>query len=122
MSSSSHDPTPESTDSTEAPVKSKSRKRASFLTDEEKKRHHIESEHKRRQAIRDAFLKLAIMVPDLKESDSRSEQLVMDRTSEHLVRLYEENEELLLRLEAKGVPVDQSLKIVFPNGAPSAQR
>ncbi len=85
-------------------------KKTVFLTEEEKKKHHIESEHKRRQAIRDAFSRLVELVPELKPSDNRSEILILNKSADYLDALLEEQKSLVGQLEKKGVEVEERLK------------
>ena len=69
------------------------------LTDEQKKQNHIESEQRRRDAIRDAYERLTEIVPSLRiETASRS--IRVDRAVEWLEELLEGNEELKRRLSA----------------------
>jgi heteromeric Ino2p/Ino4p transcription factor len=92
-----------------------SRKKKACLSEEEKKKHHIESEHRRRLAIRDAFSRLAELVPELDPVDARSEILVMSKSADYLKQLYLEHRSLLMKLEQKGTPVDQALKLRLPD-------
>lgn len=69
------------------------------LSEEQKKRHHIESEQKRRQAIRQAFERLVELVPALGPADSRSEIVVLQQTAAYLRQLGEENDELRQQLQ-----------------------
>jgi heteromeric Ino2p/Ino4p transcription factor len=91
------------------------RKRSSILTQDQKKKHHIESEHKRRQAIRDAFQKLVDIVPGLEPSDLRSEALILNKSTEYLTELYEQYLQLVERLKAQNVEVDDTLKLTVPD-------
>lgn len=86
-------------------AKNGKKKKGSFLTDEQKKKHHIESEHKRRKAIRDAFERITDLVPGLSKDDARSEILVLAQAGDYLSELHSEHEALLAALEAKGVAV-----------------
>lgn len=108
---------PLSTDNQNSPktkakvTKTKAQKKTAFLTDEEKKRHHIESEHKRRQAIRDAFNRLVELVPELKPTDNRSEILILNKSADYMDALYRENQLLVEQLEQKGVQVEDRLRL-----------
>ncbi|KAK3710429.1 Transcription factor [Vermiconidia calcicola] len=53
------------------------------LTAEQKKKNHIESEKKRREAIRAGFEKLAAIVPGC-EGQARSEAIVLQKTVQFL--------------------------------------
>lgn len=92
-------------------TKTKSQKKTAFLTEEEKKKHHIESEQKRRQAIRDAFNRLVALVPELKPSDNRSEILILNKSADYMDALYRENQSLVEKLEQKGVQVEDRLRL-----------
>ena len=50
------------------------------LTDQVKRAHHIASEQKRRQAIRQAYERLVNLVPELTPDDVRSEATVLRAT------------------------------------------
>lgn len=73
------------------------------LTPEEKKAHHIQSEQKRRQVIRDAFDELTVLVPGLGRSQSKSEAIVLRRTVEYI----REQEQECAALEAELSRVSQ---------------
>ncbi|CCH46634.1 hypothetical protein BN7_6229 [Wickerhamomyces ciferrii] len=117
MSSVSPEPTTpssskEQTSKTQQKVKKpKATKKTVFLSDEEKKKHHIESENKRRKAIRDAFEKLVSLNPDLKPSDNRSEILILNKSAEYIQLLHRDNQSLVEQLELKGINVDERLKV-----------
>src|ERR1700761_813861 len=64
------------------------------LSAEQKKKNHIESEKKRREAIRAGFERLSQAVPGL-EGQARSEAVVLQRTVEFL------REQLQLKAELK---------------------
>lgn len=53
------------------------------LTEEEKKQNHIQSEQKRRQAIREGFDQLCTIVPGM-ANQGRSEAVVMSATLDYL--------------------------------------
>lgn len=88
----------------------KVQKKTVFLSEEERKKHHIESEHKRRQAIRDAFNKLVELVPELTPNDNRSEVLILNKSADYLNVLFKEQKSLVEQLEAKGLDIDEKLK------------
>jgi heteromeric Ino2p/Ino4p transcription factor len=66
----------------------------SGLTSEQKKLNHIESENRRRAMIRSSFDRLVELVPDLDESESRSELAILDKTSKYIEELRAENDRL----------------------------
>lgn len=91
------------------------RNRKSQLSDTDRKLHHIQSEHKRRTAIREAFLKLTQIVPTLKEEDSRSEITVLNGSVEWLWGLQREFRELKTRLENAGESIkDEWCQVIVP--------
>ncbi|KAK5719115.1 Transcription factor [Elasticomyces elasticus] len=71
---------------------------AARLSDQQKKLNHIQSETKRREAIRVEFNKLAATVPGM-SGQGRSEAVVLQATVEHLREQVAKKEEL--RMEAK---------------------
>lgn len=96
-------------------IKKKARKRASILSEDQKKKHHIESEHKRRQAIRDAFDKLVDVVPGLVPADSRSEALILTKSADYLTVLFKQHEELIQKIENQNIQIDKNLKLTIPS-------
>ncbi|KAK4162086.1 hypothetical protein QBC43DRAFT_322300 [Cladorrhinum sp. PSN259] len=79
------------------------------LTEKEKKQNHIASEQKRRQAIRDAFDKLCIIVPNL-EGQARSEGIVLNRTIDHIREEMKERQKMIAELDAHGIAVPAELR------------
>jgi hypothetical protein len=63
------------------------------LTAEQKKKNHIESEKKRREAIRAGFEKLADIVPGVK-GQARSEAVVLQAAVQYLRQQLDRKEEL----------------------------
>lgn len=63
------------------------------LTDEQKKKHHIESEKKRREAIRSGFDRLCGIVPGT-EGLGRSEAVVLQSTVQYMKEQIAEKERL----------------------------
>jgi hypothetical protein len=61
------------------------------LTEAEKKKNHIESEKKRREAIRQGFDKLCEIVPDM-QGQARSEAIVLQATVEFMKQKVAEKE------------------------------
>lgn len=78
------------------------------LTEEQKKLHHIQSEHRRRQQIRATFDRLVEIVPDLEAREKRSELTVITKTSNYIAKLRAENEMLINRARSKGVNISES--------------
>ena len=72
------------------------------LTTEEKKRNHIESEKKRREAIRAGFEKLAAIIPGV-EGQARSEAVVLQAAVQYLRDQLNNKEGLHAQATAKGM-------------------
>lgn len=72
------------------------------LTTEQKKANHIESERKRRVAIRDGFEKLSNIVPD-SQGQARSEGVVLGNTVKHIHNLQAKKEDLRKQSAKKGM-------------------
>ncbi|KAK3383871.1 hypothetical protein B0T24DRAFT_673697 [Lasiosphaeria ovina] len=85
------------------------------LTEEERKANHIASEQKRRQAIRDGFDRLSVIVPGM-EGMARSEGVVLRHTIDLIHEQLKEREALIRELEAKGETVDPALKTGYQEG------
>ncbi|KAH3676016.1 hypothetical protein WICMUC_002312 [Wickerhamomyces mucosus] len=97
------------------PIKPKiTRNRVSMLSEDDKKRHHIKSEHKRRAAIRDAFEKLVSIVPELSQDDVRSEITILSQSAKFLSELQKEHLNLLEQLKIQNVSVDENLIVEIP--------
>ncbi|RKU43689.1 hypothetical protein DL546_000983 [Coniochaeta pulveracea] len=79
------------------------------LTEEEKKKNHIASEQKRRQAIREGFDKLTEIVPGI-EGQGRSEGIVLQATVNYSREQIEERRRLIHMIESNGGTVDENLK------------
>lgn len=79
------------------------------LTDAEKKRHHIESEHRRREQIRATFDRLVDIVPDLEPKEKRSELVVINKTSEYIKKLRAENAQMMEEADKLGITVPEEL-------------
>lgn len=71
------------------------------LTDAQKKQNHIESEKKRREAIRAGFERLAKIIPEC-AGQARSEAVVLQRTVAYLRELLQKKEELRQRAYEQG--------------------
>ena len=72
------------------------------LSAAEKKANHIQSEHKRRQVIRDAFDELTTIVPGLGRAQSKSEAIVLRRTVDYIKEQTDEKARLLKEIEKLG--------------------
>ncbi|KAK4996325.1 Transcription factor [Elasticomyces elasticus] len=72
------------------------------LTEEEKKKNHIDSEKKRRNAIRDEYDKLSALVPGMK-GQGKSEALMLQATVKHLEGQLAEKEMLKALVLGKGI-------------------
>lgn len=68
------------------------------------------AEQKRRQAIREGFDRLTLLVPGL-EGQARSEGIVLHGTVDYIRKLMLERRAMIEALEAKGVAVDPDLKM-----------
>lgn len=82
----------------------KSNSGGSGLTLEQKKENHILSENRRRAQIRSTFDKLVKIVPQLQESESRSELAVLTKTSNYIEHLRSEYERLQTIRKQRGLP------------------
>ncbi|KAK5171157.1 Transcription factor [Saxophila tyrrhenica] len=80
------------------------------LTSEQKKKNHIESEKKRREAIRAGFERLSQIIPGA-EGQSRSESVVLQKTVKYLKDQLERKEELKERADRQGVSDGEFEKI-----------
>ncbi|KAK3117058.1 hypothetical protein LTR53_001937 [Teratosphaeriaceae sp. CCFEE 6253] len=74
----------------------------SRLSDAEKKRNHIVSEAKRREAIREQFVNLANLVPGM-EGQGRSEAMVLQATVDYMREQLTRKEELRERAIRNGM-------------------
>ncbi len=72
------------------------------LTAEQKKKNHIESEKKRREAIRAGFEKLAEIIPGVK-GQARSEAVVLQAAVKYLREQLARKEELREQAMERGV-------------------
>ena len=72
------------------------------LSETQKKQNHIESEKKRREAIRAGFEKLAKIIPEC-EGQARSEAVVLQRTVTYLKEQLERKEELREKAHESGM-------------------
>ena len=71
------------------------------LTQDQKKKNHIESEKKRREAIRGGFEALSNIIPGT-QGQARSEAVVLQRTVQYLKEELAKKEELWQDAKARG--------------------
>lgn len=76
------------------------------LTEQEKKNNHIQSEQKRRQAIREGFDDLAELIPGLK-GQGRSEAIVLEGATANIRKLLAERHRLMTRVGERGLNLDR---------------
>jgi heteromeric Ino2p/Ino4p transcription factor len=76
------------------------------LTEQEKKQNHIQSEQKRRQAIREGFDDLAALVPGCK-GQGRSEATVLFGAVDHITAMLVERYRLMARVSERGGNVER---------------
>ncbi|KAK4192653.1 hypothetical protein QBC35DRAFT_447022 [Podospora australis] len=81
----------------------------SVLSDAAKKANHIASEQKRRQAIRDRFDDLSVIVPGL-AGQARSEGTVLEKTYSYMRKQMLKRRDLIRQLDARGIAVPASLR------------
>ena len=74
----------------------------SRLTEAERRYNHIQSERKRRDALRYAFDRLAELTPGM-SGQGRSESVVLQKVVEYAREQMQERERLMRALEAKGI-------------------
>lgn len=86
------------------------------LTSEQKKKNHIESEKKRREAIRAGFERLSKIVPEC-EGQARSEAVVLQRTVQYLRQQLDEKEKLKKKALSRGMS-EGDFEQVYVNCAP----
>ncbi|GMM43536.1 Ino4 protein [Pichia kluyveri] len=79
------------------------KKHRNTLSEEQKKSNHIRSENRRRELIRSTFDKLVELVPDLEPKEGRSELIVLNKTSDFIKLLREENIRLRRLKDQKGL-------------------
>jgi len=76
------------------------------LTEQEKKNNHIQSEQKRRAAIREGFDELAGLIPGL-NGQGRSEAVVLEGSSKFIRELLAERYRLMTRVSERGGALDR---------------
>ncbi|ODV63018.1 Ino4p ASCRUDRAFT_28586, partial [Ascoidea rubescens DSM 1968] len=89
--------------------------KTSFLTEEQKKAHHIASEQKRRQAIRSAFDRIVNLVPNLSVEESRTEVAVLTKSANYLKDLYDQNQVLVNLLISQKINIHNDLILNRPS-------
>jgi heteromeric Ino2p/Ino4p transcription factor len=83
--------------------------RKSRLSEAEKKANHVTSEQKRRQKIRDAYLRISQIVPGA-EGKERSEEALLRLYLNHVRHLTDERRLLISLVEQEGGIVDDQSK------------
>lgn len=81
------------------------------LTDAEKKANHVASEQKRRQKIRDAYKRIARIVPGA-EGKERSEETLLRLYLAYVKELTEQRQRLIEMVESEGGRVEDELKLL----------
>ena len=81
------------------------------LTEAEKKANHVASEQKRRQKIRDAYVRIARIVPGA-EGKERSEETLLRLYLAYVKDLVEQRQRLIGMVESEGGFVEDELKQV----------
>ena len=79
------------------------------LTEQQKRQNHINSEQKRRQAIREGFDRLTELVPGL-EGQARSESIVLKKSVDFIRQSVEDRKTLVKEIEERGGVVPERLK------------
>ncbi|CDK25442.1 unnamed protein product [Kuraishia capsulata CBS 1993] len=90
----------------------------SHLTAEQKKLHHLQSEHKRREQIRATYDQLVSLVPSLKPSENRSELAVLSKSTDYIRLLRKENQELLALAKERNINIPEELLAKIRNPTP----
>lgn len=85
--------------------------RKARLTDAEKKANHVASEQKRRQKIRDAYKRIARIVPGA-EGKERSEETLLRLYLAYVKELTEQRQLLIEMVESEGGTVEDELKVL----------
>lgn len=78
----------------------------SRLTEEQKKRNHIESEKKRREAIRNGFDRLSTIVPGM-QGQARSEAIVLAATVDYMRSMINQKDKIYAAAMEKGWTPEQ---------------
>lgn len=81
------------------------------LTEAEKRANHVASEQKRRQKIRDAYLRISHIVPGA-EGKERSEEALLRLYLDYVKNLTEQRQLLIRMVESEGAFVEDELKLV----------
>lgn len=80
------------------------------LTNEQKKKNHIESEKKRREAIRAGFENLSKIVPGC-DGQARSESVVLQKTVKYLQDMLDQRAQLRQQAEQQGMSEGEFEKV-----------
>lgn len=83
--------------------------KATILSEDQKRAHHIASEQKRRENIRSEFDKIVSLTPTLTESENRSELNILTKSADYIDHLKEENERLIALCRERGTEVPDDL-------------
>ncbi|KIW61525.1 hypothetical protein PV05_01636 [Exophiala xenobiotica] len=77
------------------------------LTASQKNFNHKDAENKRRTAIRERFTELSHMVPGAMGQE-KSEQVMLNKTTEYLKQMLEEQRRLEAMADRQGIPIDDA--------------
>ncbi|CCK72423.1 Ino4p KNAG_0K00550 [Huiozyma naganishii CBS 8797] len=77
-------------------------KKVNKLSQDQVRINHISSEKKRREVIRSIYDELVLLVPDLDETENRSELVIYLKTINYLKWLYDKNATLRSKIQQKG--------------------
>ncbi|AMD22115.1 HGL225Wp [Eremothecium sinecaudum] len=85
------------------------------LSDDQKRENHVTSEQRRREILREYYDELVSKVPDLDESERRSEWQIYMKTKSYLCWLYARNQQLRNHLEDFNIACPQHLVWEYPD-------
>ena len=80
------------------------------LTAVQKNTNHKDAENKRRNAIRERFTELSLMVPGA-EGQERSEQVMLNKSTDFLRKMLREQRHLEMMADARGVKFDEEIRL-----------
>ena len=80
------------------------------LTAVQKNTNHKDAENKRRNAIRERFTELSLMVPGA-EGQERSEQVMLNKSTDFLRKMLREQRHLEMMADARGVKFDKEIRL-----------
>lgn len=86
-----------------------SKAKQSQLSEEQKKAHHIASEQKRRENIRQEFDRIVELTPQLSDKESRSELNILSKSADYIEELKSQNAALIEKCRQQGIPVPDEL-------------